>query len=185
MQDAHHWVLKILLTFNEPSSDEPCQAKKFSKNLLMQFRVTQTDRYMWTRKYFEKWSEEKPDLPEATAAVVFYRCVQAHEREFLRQCGSQKVDTTLTCSQRLEEIVIAMRNLAIIRFDICQKRGLDELVANSKIRAYRKESNSRGNTKKRNDGVENDDEAAGGEEQRSSTRIAASKRNMKKQSSVR
>jgi hypothetical protein len=163
--DPDKWIRAIMDTLDAPYNNAP-ETKTLTPEKLLVFQRWQKEHYAITMEYLNEHVDS--DLTEASATVLYYMVVEAHEMGFLIKSSgtSFKHDQKATCKDRMEKIIAVLKALTIVRKDLVFGDRLTELVANPWYILKRKEENKKtdgekDDTKKANKKAKNDQAKAG------------------------
>lgn len=143
--EREKWLRAIMQAFDDPYNQAPK-----TKNIdLEEFQRWQREHHALTMELFEE--DPKNCLAEAIATHLYNQVVDGHEKgSLVKSSGNSfKHDGKLTCKDRLENIIKALRGLTIIRFDLVTGARVHELVANPDAVFKRKEENKLENDRKK------------------------------------
>lgn len=141
------WIRAIMETFDAPYNEIP-EMKNYKEENFPEFNRWQKEHHALTMEILQ--NSRTPNLAEATATVIYYDVVDAHEKGTLIESSGMSFthELELTCKARLERIIGVLKALTIIRRDIVLGSRLNELVAGPGSVLKRKEENKQENDKK-------------------------------------
>jgi hypothetical protein len=145
--ERQKWIRGITDTFDAPYNDKP-ETKELLGEKLLEFQRWQKEHYGVTVEELNKHIDS--GLAEASATVLYYMVIDAHEKgSLIKSSGSAfKHDEKATCKDRMEKIIAVLKALTIVRKDLVFGDCLTELVANPGYVLKRKEENKKENDKK-------------------------------------